>query len=70
MMEPAVLMDRKQVAAYLGVSLSTLDRNVRLGNFPPPVVLLGRPRWRREIVEAFVEKKFASQNLTKLREAR
>ena len=43
---PGTLLRESTVAAALGTSLSTLRRMVKLGQFPPPVPNLRRPkRW-------------------------
>lgn len=57
-MKPYELMTPKQVAAALQVSERTIMRRVRQGFFPAPALILGRPRWRRETVEKYVDKAF------------
>lgn len=51
-------MSRREIAAYLGVSLSTVKQYV---DFPPPDVIVGRNQgWARETVEAWAERKKAA----------
>lgn len=57
-MKPYELLTPKQVAAALQVSERTIMRRVRQGIFPAPALILGRPRWRRETVEKYVDKAF------------
>ena len=47
--------NRSQVAKKLGCHPSTLDRNVRNGNFPPPERFLGRLLWRESVVVEYLE---------------
>lgn len=59
MSKPYELLNRKQVMASLGVTHNTLAKYVREGTFPAPALIMGRPRWRKEDVEAYVNKRFA-----------
>lgn len=49
-----VLLTPEKVAEHLGVHAVTLDRLVRRGEFPAPVKIAGRRRWRRETVDAHI----------------
>lgn len=60
------LMSRKQVAAALSVSVKTLLRRVARGEFPPPALILGMERWRKEDVLSYVEKQFSKAKITEL----
>lgn len=51
------MLSKKEVAAILGVDVTTLNRHVRKGSFPLPAKILGRPRWSQTVVEAFLGKK-------------
>ena len=46
-MHEPVLMDERSVCSRYGVSVSTLYRRVKSGDFPPPVALWGSAKkWR------------------------
>jgi excisionase family DNA binding protein len=49
------LLTRSDVCDLLGISMSTLDRWIQQGRFPPPQPIGPRsPRWRRESLDAFL----------------
>lgn len=48
------LLDAKQVAAFVNLSVSTLSRLVIKGGFPSPVEIGRAKRWRRSDVESWV----------------
>ena len=48
--KPLRLLSVKQVAAMLGISISTLYCWVGKGQFPSPAKILGRPRWKEDDV--------------------
>lgn len=57
MSKMAPLMTKEEVAEYLGISKSTLERHVRQGKFPDGFRLKnGHLRWTQEAVLAEVEK--------------
>lgn len=69
-MKPREYMTPKQVAFYFKVSTRTLDRRVKKGDFPPPVLVLGMKRWLVETVEAYEARQLAlasGEALVKLR---
>ncbi len=55
-MKPRELFTTQQIADMLHVHRNTLARAVKAGNFPPPITVLGRPRWRGEDVDAYFER--------------
>ncbi len=57
-MKPYELLTPKQVAALFAVSVRTIERRVVSGDFPPPALILGMKRWRKEDVEAYAERQF------------
>ena len=57
-MKPCELLSRKQVAAMLKVSERTIYRNVKAARFPAPALVLGRPRWKKEDVDKYIEECF------------
>lgn len=57
-MKPYELLTPKQVAAIFAVSTRTIERRVVSGDFPPPALILGMKRWRKEDVEAYAERQF------------
>lgn len=57
--KPLRLLSVKQVAAMLGISISTLYCWVGKGQFPSPAKILGRPRWKEDDVIQYVERRFA-----------
>ena len=52
------LLTKKQVAAAMKVHIDTVYRMVKQGRFPPPAVIGGRPRWRVDDVQNYVDKQF------------
>ncbi len=54
-------LTRKQTAELLNVHPSTLDRRWRSGEFPPPVIVLGRPMWTMRDVEQEVLRAMAAR---------
>jgi len=54
--EGALLLDRRQLARVLGISVRELDRLRARGVLPVPIHLGGSraPRWTRAAVEAFL----------------
>ncbi|MCL1515179.1 helix-turn-helix transcriptional regulator [Parasaccharibacter sp. TMW2.1890] len=57
MSKMAPLMTKEEVAEYLGISKSTLERHVRQGKFPDGFRLKnGHLRWTQEAVLTEVEK--------------
>lgn len=60
------LLSRKQVAAVLSVSVKTLLRRVADGEFPPPALVLGMERWRRDDVEAYIDRQFQRVKIPEL----
>lgn len=53
----APLMSKQEVADYLGIGKSTLERHIRQGKFPDGFRLQnGHLRWTQETVLAEVEK--------------
>lgn len=57
-MKPYELLTPKQVAALFAVSVRTIERRAASGDFPPPALILGMKRWRKEDVEAYAERQF------------
>lgn len=57
------LLAKDAVAARLGICERTLENLTRRGHFPPPVYLGKRAMWAREVVERWLEQKFARQML-------
>ena len=57
-MKPCELLTRKQVAAMLNVSERTIYRKVEDSLFPAPALVLGRPRWKKEDVDKYIEECF------------
>lgn len=53
----APLLSKKEVANYLGVSVSSLERHIRQGKFPDGFRLQnGHLRWKQETVLNEIEK--------------
>lgn len=50
-----LLLDVRQVAAMLGLSMRTVWRLVSAGEIPPPVKVGRSTRWRQGDLETFVE---------------
>lgn len=52
------LLDRKEVAAMLGICTKTLDRKLAKGEFPQPIrVTERRVRWRASAIEKWLDEK-------------
>ena len=49
------LLTIKQVAAYLAVSVRTLERELAAGAFPKPVRIGRLRRWRQEDIDRHLE---------------
>lgn len=58
MTKPYELLSRKQVLSSLGVTHNTLVKYVKDGTFPAPALIMGRPRWKKEDVDAYVTRRF------------
>ncbi len=48
------LLSRKQVRQYTGLPERTLSRYAAAGTAPSPIRVGGRPRWRRDELEAWI----------------
>jgi predicted DNA-binding transcriptional regulator AlpA len=51
----SLLIDTKTVAALCGVSVRTIQRWVTRATMPNPILVNGRPRWRRAQIVQWVE---------------
>src|SRR5215831_14325510 len=50
------LVNVKEVAAQLGIGVSTVWRDCKIGTFPAPVYINPKsPRWRKSDIEAHIE---------------
>ncbi|MBQ7609334.1 MAG: AlpA family phage regulatory protein [Desulfovibrionaceae bacterium] len=55
-MTTSLIMSKKEVAAALGICLSTLEKNVKKGLFPPPIKhSLLRVGWLTADIENFLK---------------
>ena len=50
------LLTIKEVAAYLNVSVRTLERELSAGTFPQPVRIGRLRRWRQEDIDQYLER--------------
>lgn len=53
------LLTVRQVAARLGIGVSTIWRAVSKGSFPAPIKIAGSTRWRRTDIEALFAREAA-----------
>nr|DAY72085.1 MAG TPA: helix-turn-helix domain protein [Caudoviricetes sp.]DAZ83781.1 MAG TPA: helix-turn-helix domain protein [Caudoviricetes sp.] len=58
-MKKIEVLSKKQVAALLKVDVKTIYNHVVKGTFPPPAIVLGRPRWKYSDVEAYLNGQFS-----------
>lgn len=55
-MDPQELLSKEQLAAELKVSVRQVDKlRNKYTNFPKPIMLGSRPRWRRSAIHAFID---------------
>lgn len=52
--------DRKEAASYVGVSVGTFDKLVRIGEMPSSIELFGRKVWDRQALDGAVDAKMTS----------
>lgn len=55
-MSSSVLIDDKAVAEMFGISRPTVWRRVSDGEFPRPIKIGGSTRWRKDEMEAVIER--------------
>lgn len=59
------VLNRRQAAQKLGISISKLDRAWRKGELPEPAYVFGRPLWKESELEEVIEKAFEKRVMTK-----
>ena len=60
----STLLRQRDLMEFMNISRATLWRIQRHKNFPKPVILMGCKRWRREEVEAWLDKKKEAPQIT------
>lgn len=52
---PGILLNRRTVELAVGLTISTINRQIKDGKFPPPVDRYARPsRWRSDDIRAAI----------------